>query len=133
MRKRLLLGYFGVTLFVLLSLEVPLGIQNQRSERADLETKVAHDATVLAADAEDIVQAPTATRLQALAAIAYGYQRRTGGPSSSGARTSSLPEPTAAAALSSPRSGRVTKRDSQIPTIAAPIRTMLPISPRISQ
>ena len=79
MRKRLLLGYLGVTLFVLLSLEVPLGIQNQRSERADLETKVAHDATVLAADAEDIVQAPTATRLQALAAIAYGYQRRTGG------------------------------------------------------
>jgi signal transduction histidine kinase len=77
--RRLLLGYLGVTLFVLLSLELPLGIQNQRSERADLETKVAHDATVLAADAEDIVQAPTARRLQALAAIAYGYERRTGG------------------------------------------------------
>jgi signal transduction histidine kinase len=77
--KRLLLGYFGVTLFVLLALEVPLGIQNQRSERADLETKVAHDATVLAADSEDIVQAPTARRLRALAAIAYGYERRTGG------------------------------------------------------
>jgi signal transduction histidine kinase len=78
-RKRLLLGYLGVTLFVLLALEVPLGIQNQRSERTDLETKVAHDATVLAADSEDIVQAPTARRLRALAAIAYGYQRRTGG------------------------------------------------------
>jgi signal transduction histidine kinase len=77
--KRLLLGYLGVTLFVLLSLELPLGIQNQRSERADLETKVAHDATVLASDSEDIVQAPTAKRLQALATIAYGYQRRTGG------------------------------------------------------
>jgi signal transduction histidine kinase len=78
-RKRLLLGYLGVSLFVLLSLEVPLGIQNQRSERADLETKVAHDATVLAADSEDIVQAPTTRRLQALAAVAYGYQHRTGG------------------------------------------------------
>jgi signal transduction histidine kinase len=78
-RKRLLLGYLGVTLFVLLSLELPLGIQNQRSERSDLETKVAHDATVLAADAEDIVQAPTTKRLRALAAIAYGYERRTGG------------------------------------------------------
>jgi signal transduction histidine kinase len=77
--RRLLLGYLGVTLFVLLSLEVPLGVQNQRTERGDLVTKVAHDATVLAADSEDIVQAPTPKRLQALAAIAFDYQRRTSG------------------------------------------------------
>jgi signal transduction histidine kinase len=77
--KRLLLGYLGVTLFVLLSLEVPLGVQNQRTERGDLVTKVAHDATVLAADSEDIVQAPTPKRLQALAAIAFDYQKRTSG------------------------------------------------------
>jgi signal transduction histidine kinase len=77
--RRLLLGYLGVTLFVLLSLEVPLGVQNQRTERGDLQAKVAHDATVLAADAEDIVQAPTRKQLDALATIAYGYQSRTGG------------------------------------------------------
>jgi signal transduction histidine kinase len=77
--RRLLLGYLGVTLFVLLSLEVPLGVQNQRTERGDLQAKVAHDATVLAADAEDVVQAPAKKQLDALATIAYGYQSRTGG------------------------------------------------------
>ena len=49
MTRRLLLGYLGVTLFVLLSLELPLGLQNQRSERHDLTAKVSHDAMVLAA------------------------------------------------------------------------------------
>jgi hypothetical protein len=34
--RRLLLGYLGVTLFALVALEVPLGIQNQRSERRDI-------------------------------------------------------------------------------------------------
>ena len=58
MTRRLLLGYLGVTLFVLLSLEVPLGVQNQRTERRDLTANVSHDATVLAADAEDAVQTP---------------------------------------------------------------------------
>jgi signal transduction histidine kinase len=77
--RRLLLGYLGVTVFVLLSLELPLGVQNQRTERRDLQANVAHDATVLAADAEDVVQAPTRKQLDALATIAYGYQSRTGG------------------------------------------------------
>jgi signal transduction histidine kinase len=76
--RRLLLGYLGVTLFVLLSLEVPLGVQNQRSERGNLTANVSHDATVLAADAEDAVQAPSRRQLDALAAIASNYQRRTG-------------------------------------------------------
>ena len=79
MTRRLLLGYLGVTLFVLLSLELPLGVQNQRTERRDLQAKVAHDATVIAADAEDAVQAPTTTQLNALASLAYAYQSRTGG------------------------------------------------------
>jgi signal transduction histidine kinase len=76
--RRLLLGYLGVTLFVLLSLEVPLGIQNQRTERRDLTAKVSHDAMVLAADSEDAVQAPTTKQLDALAAIASDYANRTG-------------------------------------------------------
>ena len=78
MTRRLLLGYLGVTLFVLLSLEVPLGVQNQRTERHDLTAKVSHDAMVLAADAEDAVQTPTRRQLDALAAIASDYARRTG-------------------------------------------------------
>jgi signal transduction histidine kinase len=76
--RRLLLGYLGVTLFVLLSLEVPLGVQNQRTERRDLTARVSHDATVLAADAEDAVQAPTRRQLGALAAVASAYTKPTG-------------------------------------------------------
>jgi signal transduction histidine kinase len=76
--RRLLLGYLGVTLFVLLSLEVPLGLQNQRSERRNLTANVSHDATALAADAEDAVQAPNRRQLDALAAVAANYGRKTG-------------------------------------------------------
>ena len=83
MTRRLLLGYLGVTLFVLLSLELPLGIQNQRSERRGLTANLLHDAMVLAADAEDAVQAPPGTasarkQLEALASIAAAYANRTG-------------------------------------------------------
>jgi signal transduction histidine kinase len=76
--RRLLLGYLGVTLFVLLSLEVPLGVQNQRTERRDLTAKVQHDATVLAFDAEDAVQTPTRKQLDGLAAVASAYATKTG-------------------------------------------------------
>ena len=81
MTRRLLIGYLGVTLFVLLSLEVPLGVQNQRTERRDLTANVSHDAMVLAADAEDAVQAPTrgrARQVNALASVVSGYAARTG-------------------------------------------------------
>ena len=63
MTKRLVLGYLGVTLFVLVALEVPLGVQHARTERRDLVAKVAHDATVLAADAEDAVQTQSRAQL----------------------------------------------------------------------
>ncbi len=78
MTRRLLLGYLGLTLFVLAGLEVPLGVQNQRTERRDLTAAVEHDATVLAADAEDAVQAPSRAQLDALAAIASSYAGRNG-------------------------------------------------------
>lgn len=81
MTRRLLLGYLGLTLFVLVSLEVPLGVQNQRTERRDLEANVAQTAMILAADAEDVVQlrSPTAKQVSPLAAVAYDYQSRSGG------------------------------------------------------
>jgi signal transduction histidine kinase len=75
---RLLLGYLGVTLFVLVALEVPLGVQNARTERRDLGAKVAHDATVVAADAEDAVQTGSRVQVSAVARLAYDYALRSG-------------------------------------------------------
>ena len=40
MTRRLVVGYLGIALFVLLALELPLGVQNQRNERHDVEIKV---------------------------------------------------------------------------------------------
>jgi signal transduction histidine kinase len=57
---------------------VPLGVQNQRTERHDLTARVSHDATVLSADAEDAVQAPTRKQLKALAAVSSAYATPTG-------------------------------------------------------
>ena len=77
MNRRLLLGYLGVTLFVLLALELPLGIQNQRSERRTLTAKLEHDATTLASLAEDAIQTGRQKDLAGVARIVYDYSRRT--------------------------------------------------------
>jgi signal transduction histidine kinase len=77
--KRLLLSYLGVTLLVLVALEVPLGIQNQRSVRRDLESRVSRDAWVLSADAEDAVQTRVPADLRMVARVAYEYANETGG------------------------------------------------------
>ena len=79
MTRRLLLGYLGITLFVLVALEAPLGIQNQRTERRDVTSKVEHDAVAIASLAEDAIQAGTAARLRPIANRAYAYARSTGG------------------------------------------------------
>jgi signal transduction histidine kinase len=76
---RLLLGYLGLTLFVLVVLEVPLGIQNGRTERRALEAKVEHDATSLASIAQTTVSSGSRPGLRAVAAIAYRYSTGTGG------------------------------------------------------
>lgn len=73
MTRRLLLGYLGITLFVLVALEVPLGIQNQRTEHRDIAMKVEHDATAIASLAEDAIQAGTVDRLRPIANRVYGY------------------------------------------------------------
>lgn len=73
MTRRLLLGYLGITLFVLVALEVPLGLQNQRNERRDLAMKVEHDATTIASVAENAVQQPTRAELRSVARYVYAY------------------------------------------------------------
>ena len=78
MTRRLLLGYLGVTLFVLLALEVPLGVQNQRTERRDVEVKVERDASVLSSYAEDAVQTGKHAQLVNVARYAYSYANSAG-------------------------------------------------------
>ena len=78
MTRRLLLGYLGVTLFVLLALEVPLGVQNQRNERRDVEVKVERDASVLSSYAEDAVQTGKHAQLVNVARYAYSYASSAG-------------------------------------------------------
>ncbi|HZO62838.1 MAG TPA: HAMP domain-containing sensor histidine kinase [Gaiellaceae bacterium] len=79
MNRRLLLGYLGLTLFVLVALEVPLGIRNSQTERRDLEAKVERDAVALASIADDALRLPSASRLDAVGSVAYRYRRDTGG------------------------------------------------------
>ncbi len=78
MTRRLLLGYLGLTLFVLVALEIPLGVQNQRTERRDLQARVEHDATTLAAISEDALSG-AAAQWPHVAGAAYAYARSTGG------------------------------------------------------
>jgi signal transduction histidine kinase len=77
--RRLLLGYLGITLFVLVALEVPLGIQNQRTERRDLTAKVEHDAVAIASLAEDAIRSGTVAQLRPVAGRVYAYAGSTGG------------------------------------------------------
>lgn len=77
MTRRLLFGYLGVTLFVLLALEVPLGFQNQRTERRSVALKVEHDANALASLSEDAIQSGAPAQLDAIANRAFAYSRST--------------------------------------------------------
>jgi signal transduction histidine kinase len=77
--RRILLSYLGLVLVVLAALEVPLGVQNTRTERRDLETKVEHDATTLASLAGDALRRPARRLLVPVASVAYRYRQDTGG------------------------------------------------------
>jgi signal transduction histidine kinase len=76
--RRLLLGYLGITLFVLVALEVPLGIQNQRTERRDITAKVEHDAVAIASLSEDAIRQGTLAQLRPIASRVYAYGGSTG-------------------------------------------------------
>ena len=73
MTRRLLVGYLGLTLFVLVALEVPLGLQNQRTQRRDLERKIEHDATVLASVAESAFEVEAVEGEQLALEGDFGY------------------------------------------------------------
>jgi sensor histidine kinase regulating citrate/malate metabolism len=76
MTRRLLLSYLSITAFVLLIIEIPLGITFARAEHDRLVAAVERDATVLATVVEDTLEAGGTGGLDPVAA---GYQDRTGG------------------------------------------------------
>jgi signal transduction histidine kinase len=77
MSRRLLASYLALTVAVLVALEVPLAIVDQRNERQDLSARVERDAFAMASLAEDTLhrRGPTA-RLQR---IVTRYGTATGG------------------------------------------------------
>jgi signal transduction histidine kinase len=76
--RRILLGYLGLLVIMLAALEVPLGLQNTRTERRDLQAKLERDAWALATLARDAVRSPSRRRLDGTAALAYRYHTDTG-------------------------------------------------------
>jgi signal transduction histidine kinase len=76
MTRRLLLSYLSITAFVLVIIELPLGVVFARAERDRLVAAVERDATVLATVVEDTLEAGAISGLDPVAAR---YQARTGG------------------------------------------------------
>src|SRR3954469_17014503 len=76
MRRRLLLSYVSITIFVLLVLEIPLGFAYAQSERRRLTSAVQHDALALSIRAEDAIERCDGARLTD---TVNRYQRDTGG------------------------------------------------------
>lgn len=75
MTRRLLLSYLTLTVFVLLILEIPLGITLARHERRVLTAEVERDAFVLAASSEDVLEGTGTTDL---ALLVNAYAAATG-------------------------------------------------------
>ena len=76
MRRRLLVSYLSITLFVLVVLEIPLGVAFARLERRDLTTGVQHDALALSIRAEELIERDD---IEALESLADDYQAEIGG------------------------------------------------------
>jgi signal transduction histidine kinase len=76
MTRRLLLSYLSITAFVLLIIEVPLGVTFARAERDRLVAAVERDASVLATVVEDTLEAGATSGLDPVAAA---YQDRARG------------------------------------------------------
>jgi len=73
MTRRLVATYLLLALVVLVALEVPLGIVNERNQRRDLQVRVERDAVALAGLVEDRLQAGAAPGDPALDGILDRY------------------------------------------------------------
>ena len=76
MTRRLLLGYLSLTAFILVVLEIPLGITFARFERSSLEAGVRRDGAALALAVSEPLRLGQASQLQALTDL---YEQDTGG------------------------------------------------------
>jgi signal transduction histidine kinase len=77
--RRLLVGYLALTVVVLASLEIPLGVQNARGERRDLETKVERDAVTIGSIAQEALRTGSERQLAPVGNVAWRYRADTGG------------------------------------------------------
>lgn len=78
MTRRLVATYLILAAVVLVALEVPLGIVNERNQRRDLQQRVERDAVALAALVEDTLQSGAQPGDAALRRIVRGYAATTG-------------------------------------------------------
>jgi signal transduction histidine kinase len=76
--RRLVATYLILAAVVLVALEVPLGIVNERSQRRDLQQRVERDAVALAALVEDALQSGAAPGDPTLRRIVRDYGTTTG-------------------------------------------------------
>jgi signal transduction histidine kinase len=78
MTRRLVATYLILAAVVLVALEVPLGVVNERNQRRDLQQRVERDAVALAALVEDTLQAGAQPGDPTLRGIVRGYGASTG-------------------------------------------------------
>ncbi len=78
MTRRLVATYLILAAVVLVALEVPLGIVNERNQRRDLQQRVERDAVALAALVEDTLQAGARPGDPTLRRIVGAYASSTG-------------------------------------------------------
>ena len=79
MSRRFLATYVALAIVVLVSLEIPLGIQYGRSERRDLQGRIERDALTMATFAEDTLERGLRTPPPGLVRVATRYQQDPGG------------------------------------------------------
>ncbi len=81
MKRRLLVSYLSITAFVLLVLEIPLGVSYANSVERRITSDLQHDAFSLAIRSQKPLDADTAdaTRIAALQTLADRYRSNAGG------------------------------------------------------
>src|SRR5262245_13181425 len=78
MRRRLLFSYLSLTLFVLLALELPLGVSFANAERRRLVSQVQTEAFAVALRADEALASPHPFGSEELSRVARDFQHRTG-------------------------------------------------------
>jgi signal transduction histidine kinase len=79
MSRRLLASYLSLALFVLLVLEIPLGVFYSRNALTNLEDKIERDAVNIASIADGLGPEGTPAAQRVLERLALKYQRDSGG------------------------------------------------------